>query len=177
MSEFPNPALRSVLARTVATFVPVWLFGTVLALSLAQWGVVAGALEWNRVVAFLGVYSLLVVVLVGVVAGYQYSSTPARIAVGVDGVLGWRGTGAREAVVDLPFSQVRTVVGHSILGYRVEGRARARPSGPVHWLNLTPENAERVAAAWLAWKAREAEPEPPMPGLAAAGALPGGAPP
>jgi hypothetical protein len=167
VSEYPNPALRSILLRTVAPFVPVWLFGTVLALVLAQYGLVGNSLAVPRVADFLLVYSVLVVALVGLVAFYQFQSTPARIALGVDGLLAWRSSAEREGVVDLPFGQLRTVVGRGLFGYRVEGRPAATPQGPIIWLNLTPENAERVAAAWLAWKAREVEPEPAFPGLAA----------
>ncbi|MCI4361538.1 MAG: hypothetical protein L3J91_07510, partial [Thermoplasmata archaeon] len=106
--------------------------------------------------------------LVSLVAYYQYRSTPARIAIGVGGLLAWHGSGERSSVVDLPFPQVRTVVGVGLFGFRIEGRTAAAPSGPIVWLNLTAENAERVAAAWLAWKAREAEPEadPVFPGMA-----------
>ncbi len=168
MSEYPNPALRSILTRTIVPFVPVWLFGTVLALLLAQFGLVGANLALARVEDFLLVYSLLVVALVGLLAYYQYTSTPARIAIGVDGLLAWHGADAIAKVVALPFGQIRTVVGRGLFGYRVEGRPASSPSGPIAWLNLTPENAERVAAAWLAWKARETDSEPPFPGIAAA---------
>jgi hypothetical protein len=171
VSEYPNPALRSVLVRTVVPYVPVWLFGTVLGLLLARLGLAGTALALPRIDDFLLVYSLLVLVLVSVVGFYQYRSTPARIAIGVDGLLAWRGPDAREELVDLPFPQVRTVVGRGLFGFRVEGRTRGSPEGPIVWLNLTPENAERVAAAWLAWKAREAEAEPPFPGLAVGPAM------
>ncbi|MCI4340440.1 MAG: hypothetical protein L3K06_02810 [Thermoplasmata archaeon] len=167
MSEYPNPALRSILLRTIVPFVPVWLFGTVLALLLAQLGLVRSALAVGRVEDFLLVYSTLVVALVGLLAFYQYRSTPGRIAIGVDGLLAWHGSETGASVVALPFEQLRTVVGRGLFGYRVEGRPASAPRGPIAWLNLTPENAERVAAAWLAWKAREAEPEPPFLGIAA----------
>jgi hypothetical protein len=169
VSEYPNPALRSVLLRTIVPYVPVWLFGSVLAILLARAGLVGSALALPRIDDFLLVYSLLVLLLVGVVGFYQYRSTPARIAIGVEGLIAWRGSGDADAAIDLPFPQVRTVVGRGLFGFRVEGRTATAPQGPVVWLNLTPENAERVAAAWLAWRAREAEPEPP-PGGRAAGA-------
>jgi len=167
VSEFPNPALRSILVRTIAPFLPVWLFGTVLALVLARLGVDGISLALPRVDDFLLVYSILVLALVSLVGYYQYQSTPARIAIGVEGLLAWHGHDDRGAVVDLPFPQVRTVVGRGLFGFRVEGRTASAPTGPIVWLNLTPENAERVAAAWLAWKARQAEPDPPFPGIAA----------
>jgi hypothetical protein len=167
VSEYPNPALRSVLVRTVVPYVPVWLFGTVLALALDRIGIVGGALALPRIDDFLLVYSLLVLALVALVGYYQYQSTPARIAIGVEGVLAWRGSDDRGAVMDLPFPQVRTVVGRGLFGFRVEGRPASAPDGPIVWINLTPENAERVAAAWLAWKAREVDSEPPFPGLPA----------
>ena len=167
MPEYANPALRSILVRTTVPFVPVWLFGTVLALLLAQLGLVGSALAVSRIEDFLLVYSVLVIALVALLAYYQYRSTPGRIAIGVDGLLAWHGSETGEGVVALPFDQVRTVVGRGLFGYRVEGRASSAASGPIAWLNLTPENAERVAAAWLAWKAREAEPEAPFLGIAA----------
>jgi len=168
VSEYPNPALRSILLRTTVPFVPIWLLGTVLALLLAQLGLVGASLGLPRVTDFLAVYSVLVIALVGLLAVYQYHSTPEHIAVGVEGLLAWHDRDDRARVVNLPFDQFRTVVGRGLFGYRVEGRAASEPKGPVLWLNLTPENAERVAAAWLAWKAREAEPEPVFPGMAAA---------
>ena len=168
MSEYPNPALRSVLLRTIVPYVPVWLFGTVLALLLARYGLAGTAFVLPRVDDFLLVYSLLVLALVALVGYYQYRSTPARIALGVEGLLAWHGSDPASPVVNLPFPQVRTVVGRGLLGFRVEGRAASAPDGPILWLNLTPENAERVAAAWLAWKSRETESDSPFAGLPAA---------
>jgi hypothetical protein len=168
VSEYPNPALRSVVLRTMVPYVPVWMFGTVLALLLARLGLAGTALALPRLDDFLVVYSVLVLALVALVGYYQYRSTPSRIAIGVEGLLAWHGVGEGADVVDLPYPQVRTVVGRGLFGFRVEGRTASAPDGPIVWLNLTPENAERVAAAWLAWKARETDSETGFPGAATA---------
>jgi hypothetical protein len=156
--DYPNPALRSVLVRTLGPLVPVWLFGLVLAFSLHQLGLVGGSLPVANINFFLAIDSLLVIALMVLLASYQYRSTPGTVRVDVDGVTGWvarrggeqEGAGQRLA---FPYGSVLAVVRGGLFGYRVE--ARPRSSGPVDWLNLTADNAERVGAAWEAWRERE----------------------
>ncbi|HEY6238230.1 MAG TPA: hypothetical protein VIZ68_03485 [Thermoplasmata archaeon] len=161
MPDYPNPALRSVLVRTLGPLVPVWLFGLVLAFSLHQLGLVGGSLPVANIDVFLAIDSLLVIALMALLAFYQYRSTPGTVRVDVDGVTGWvaRRGGEREGAgqrLAFPYANVLAVVRGGLFGYRVE--ARPPSSGAVDWLNLTADNAERVGAAWQAWRERERSP-------------------
>jgi hypothetical protein len=161
VSDYANPAIRSVLLRTLGPIVPVWLFGLVFAFTLSQLGVVGGPLPVANLADFLAVDTLLVVALMTLLAVYQYRSTPTTVRVDVDGVTGWvaRRGGERDGGgqrLAFPYESVHAVVRGGLFGYRVE--ARPRPTGPVDWLNLTAENADRVGAAWAAWRERESLP-------------------
>ena len=158
MPDYPNPAIRGVLARTLGPLVPVWLFALVVAFTLNELGLVGGPLPVANLGDFLAVDTVLVVALMALLAVYQYRSTPGRIRVDVDGVTGWvaRRGGERDAAgqrLAFPYASVHAVVRGGLFGYRVEGRPRT--PGPIDWLNLTAENADRVGAAWAAWRERE----------------------
>ena len=163
MVDSPNPALRTVLLRTLGPLVPVWLFGLVLAFSLDRLGLSGGPLPLPNIELFLLVDSALVIVLMLFLGTYQYRSTPRAVRVDVDGVVGWvpRAGGEREndrQRLMFPYASLRAVVQGSLFGYRVE----ARPPGSrsVDWLNLTAANAALVAAAWDAWRQRQLGGEP-----------------
>lgn len=158
MVDNPNPALRSVLLRTLGPLIPIWLFGLVLAFTLHQLGLTGGPLPVPNIELFLVIDSALVVALMAFLGIYQYRSTPVMVRVDFDGVTGWvpRSGGAREhdrQRLAFPYPTLRAVVEGSLFGYRVEARA-AKGSG-VDWLNLTPSNAALVAAAWEAWRQRQ----------------------
>lgn len=163
MVDSPNPALRSVLLRTLGPLVPVWLFGLVLAFSLDRLGLTGGPVPIPNIELFLLVDSALVVALMVFLASFQYRSTPRTVRVDVDGVVGWvpRAGGPREhdrQRLAFPYASLRAVVQGSLFGYRVE--ARTEGSASVDWLNLTAANAALVAAAWDAWRQRQSVGEP-----------------
>jgi hypothetical protein len=154
MTEYPNPVLRSVLLRTLAPLVPVWLFGCVLALVLNNLGLVAGPVGLPRISDFLVVYSTLVLALLVLLAVYQYRSSPSTIVLEPDGVTGVVPRREGEGRLTFPYTHIRSLAGGDLFGYRVEGRPGEDGSRPLDWINLTPENAERVTAAWAAWRRR-----------------------
>lgn len=161
MTSYPNPALRSVAVRTIGPFLPVWLFGVVLGLLLDRLGP-TGSLGTAEVLAFLGFYTLLSWALVIGLFLRQYQSTPEAVTIDVDGVaaaLHRRGGTAPDGrrTVLFPYRQISSLVGGGLTGWRVEGR----PDGSrrLDWINLTEENAGRVADALESWRRREA-PEP-----------------
>ena len=163
MVDSPNPALRSVLARTLGPLVPVWLFGLVLAFSLDRLGLTGGPLPLPNIELFLVVDSALVIALMTLLASYQYRSTPRTLRVDVDGITGWvpRAGGEREhdrQRLQFPYGSLRAVVRGSLFGYRVEARPEGRST--IDWFNLTAANAALVAAAWDAWLQRQAAVEP-----------------
>jgi hypothetical protein len=160
VQEYPNPVLRGILLRTLAPFLPIWLFGIVLALELRTSSLVPGALGRPQLVDFLLVYSLLVVALMAFLALVQYRSTPRSVAIDVDGIFGrLPGRGAPPEAgagnASIPYTQVRTIAQGGLFGYRVEARSTPDPGAADAWWNLSEENAQRVAAAWLAWRDRE----------------------
>lgn len=159
MAEYPNPVFRSIVARTVGPFVPVWLFGVVVGLFLDRLGL-NGSLPSPEVLGFLAFYTLLVWALVAGLLIRQYQSSPEEVEVDVDGVAGLvhrRGGGTIDDPrrrLFLPFDRISSVAASGIFGARVEGRPSG--AGGVDWLNLTDANAERLREAWRAWKQREA---------------------
>ncbi len=158
MVDCPNPALRGVLMRTLGPLVPVWMGGLVLAFSLDRLGLTGGPLPLPNLQLFLVFDSLLVLALMGVLAVYQYRSTPTQVRVDLDGVTGWvprRGDPRDHDRLKLsfPYPALRSVVQGRLFGYRVA--ARDAGGRPVDWRHLTPSNAALVAAAWQAWRERE----------------------
>ena len=159
MTHYPNPVFRSIVLRTVGPFVPVWLFGVVVGLFLDQLGL-NGSLPHVEVLAFLAFYTLLVWALVAALLIRQYQSSPLEVLVDVDGVVGLVHRGRARAdehgrtALTFPFDQISGVAPAGVFGARVEGRPN--DTRGIDWLNLTPENAERLTVAWQAWKQREA---------------------
>lgn len=165
MTEFPNPVFRSVLLRDLAPFIPVWVFGLLVAVLLDTYGLGGPRLSITRLDAFVAVYSLLVAVLLGVFVYRHYQSSPTRIEIGADYVRGWVPRRASTStppagVVEFPFGRVVGLTGGGFFGARILARdiprenPRRRPRS-FDWLHLTPENAERVGAALRQWRASQ----------------------
>jgi len=157
VTSYPNPVLRSVAVRTLGPFLPVWLAGLVLGLALDQLGP-AGALDHAQVLAFLGFYTLLSWALFIGLFLRQYQSTPQSVRIDVEGVaadLPRRGGSVpgNLRTLTLPYARISTLVGGGLTGWRIEGRPEG--IGRLDWINLTEENAGRVADAMEAWRERE----------------------
>ncbi|MCI4319702.1 MAG: hypothetical protein L3K23_06195 [Thermoplasmata archaeon] len=162
MVEYPNPVVKSVIARDIVPFVPVWLFGVVLAASLDAFRVANGGLPVATFFEFALVYTAVVLGLGFALFYRHFRSCPSRIHVDVEGITGFvpRSAGAPEAPVEVrfPYASFHSITGGGFYGPRVF--ARNVPTGPKgklrRWdfLHLTPENATRVAAAYRAWRER-----------------------
>lgn len=165
MVEYPNPVVRAVIAREVIPFVPVWLFGVVVAASLDTFRVANGGLPVATFFEFAVVYSALVLALGFALFYRHFRSCPSLLRVEVDGITGLvpRSAGAPEKPVEVrfPYASFHSITGGGFYGPRVFARnVSTGPSGKLRrwdFLHLTPENATRVAAAYQAWRARESE--------------------
>jgi hypothetical protein len=161
VTSYPNPALRSVAIRTIGPFVPVWLFGIVFGLLLDRLGP-TGTLDHVQVLAFLSFYTLLSGALVAALLLRQYQSTPSAVDIDVGGIVapvhrrGGTLPDGRRAVT-IPYGGISALVGGGLTGWRIEGRPS--DTGRLDWINLTEENASRVADALDAWRRREAPEE------------------
>jgi hypothetical protein len=165
LTEFPNPVFRSVLLRDVAPFLPVWVFGLLVAVLLDTYGLGGPRLSISRLDSFVAIYSVLVLALLGLFIYRHYQSSPTRIEIGADYVRGWVPRRASDVsgsggMVEFPFPRVVGLSGGGFFGPRVLARdiPRGRSSRSIRtfdWLHLTPENAERVAAALRSWRARQ----------------------
>ncbi len=162
MTSYPNPALRSVALRTLGPFLPVWLSGLVLGLLLDRLGP-TGTLDEVEVIAFLAFYTLLSWAMV---VGLFLRQVPEHA-----GVSGDRRPGDRRSrpssrgtapdgrrLLNIPYGQISALSGGGLTGWRIEGRPEG--AGRLDWINLTEENAGRIADALDSWRRREA-PEPP----------------
>jgi hypothetical protein len=164
VTSYPNPALRSVALRTVGPFIPVWLFGIVFGLLLDRLGP-TGTLDPVEVLAFSAFYTLLSGALVAALFLRQYQSTPEAVEIDVGGIAApshGRSVGAARGAgaISIPYERISSLVGGGLMGWRIEGRRS--DTGRLDWINLTEENAGRVADALDAWRRREA-PEEPVP--------------
>jgi hypothetical protein len=163
MVDYANPVVKAVLARDVIPFVPVWLFGIVIAASLDAFQVDNRGLPVATFFEFAVVYSVVVVALGFGLFYRHFRSCPTSIRVDVDGLTGYvpRAPGSPDSSVPVtfPYSSFHSITGGGFFGPRVIARnLPAGPSGkPRRWdfLHLTPLNASRVAAAFQAWVARE----------------------
>ncbi|MCI4367771.1 MAG: hypothetical protein L3K08_08465 [Thermoplasmata archaeon] len=150
VTERDNEVLGAVLLRDFGPFIPVWLFGVVLAVALDYESVGGSHLVGGGWVAFVPVYSAVVLALV--MAGFlrHYGHCPSRIEIGERGVRGFgprRGVDGSARTVNLDFSNVFAVHEGGLFGPRVEAR---RPGGGWEWFFLTPRNALDVRDAWRA---------------------------
>jgi hypothetical protein len=163
MVDYPNPVVKSVLARDVIPFVPVWLFGVVIAAVLDAFRVDNRGLPVATFFEFAVVYSGVVLALGFGLFYRHFRSCPATIRIDVDGLTGYvhraSGTPEKAVPVTFPYSSFHSITGGGFFGPRVVARnVPGGPNGkPRRWdfLHLTPENAARVAAAYQAWVARE----------------------
>ncbi len=149
--------------RTVGPFIPVWLFGVVFGLLLDRLGP-TGTLDNVQVLAFLSFYTLLSGALVAALFLRQYQSSPEAVEIDTSGVLApvhRRPADPQDGrrLLRFPYERISTVVGGGLTGWRIEGRPA--DSGRLDWINLTEENAGRVADAIDAWRQREAPEEVP----------------
>ena len=150
MTPYPNPVFRGVAVRVVAPFVPVWLFGLVLALTLNQVGLSeSGAYGLGL---FAATFSVLVAALIAALVLWERRHAPAAIDLDVEHV-GPLGASER----DLPFGQITAIREGGFFGARVEaGRSAGISGSGLRWIYLTRDNAERLALAIAAWREREA---------------------
>jgi hypothetical protein len=155
--EHPNRVLPTLLVRDLLPFLPVWLFGVVLAVTLDSSGLVGPRLPLGDIDHFAGYYSLLVAAMGSVNLLRHYRSAPRGISVSADGV-GLTFSGARGDVGPelLPFERVHAVYLSGFFGPHLEsvGAGAGTRSMP-----LTAENARSVASAWTRW--RETRPNEP----------------
>jgi hypothetical protein len=150
MTEVENEVLGAVLLRDFGPFIPVWLFGVVLATALDYASVGGSHLVGGGWVAFVPLYSVMVLVLV--MAGFlrHYNHCPPRIEVQAQAVRAFgprRGSDGSARTVELSFVDVFAVHEGGLFGPRVEAR---RPGGGWDWFFLTPANAQVVREAWRA---------------------------
>ncbi len=154
MPSYPNPVYRSVLARTAAPFVPVWLFGFVLALTLGRLGLAttgATGLE-----GFALAFSVVVLGLFGVLAGWERRRAPRAVDLDVDRI-----SGTAPGAGSIDFGAITAIRAGGFYGCRVEARVPSGPDGTARrldWLYLTRDNAERLSLAVAAWRERESAP-------------------
>ncbi|MCI4349915.1 MAG: hypothetical protein L3K15_00130 [Thermoplasmata archaeon] len=163
MVEYPNPVVKSVLARDVIPFVPVWLFGIVIAAVLDAFRVDNQGLPVATFFEFAVVYSAVVLALGFGLFYRHFRSCPATIKIDVDGLTGYvprsSGTPEKSVPVTFPYSSFHSITGGGFFGPRVVARnvEEGTDGKPRRWdfLHLTSANAARVAAAYRAWMARE----------------------
>jgi hypothetical protein len=145
--------LRRLLVSDLAPFIPVWLFGVVLAASLDYFGLVGQRLPLGDLDDFAGYYSLLVGAMATVNLLRHYRSAPRAIALDADGLRATFPTfAASRPDFVIPFGQIRAVYLSGFFGPHLE----AIPTG-ARWMSmpLSSENAHAVAAAWTDWRGRE----------------------
>ncbi|MCI4367959.1 MAG: hypothetical protein L3K09_00110 [Thermoplasmata archaeon] len=155
--EFPNPVVRTVLVRDVGPFVPVWLFGVVLAVSLDRLGLGVAPLPLGNLAAFTGAYTTLVFGLVGVRFYWDRLNCPRAISLDGDQVVGLAGSPSASGPKRIPFGSIHAISVGGLFAPRLDARP-AQPDGRSHrWevLFLTRENAVRVRDAWEEWVRRE----------------------
>ncbi len=151
MPAYPNPVYRSVLARLAAPFVPVWLFGLVLAVTLGRLGLATtdpSGLDW-----FVLAFSAVVLLLIGVLAASERRRAPGTVDLDVDRI-----SGAGPGAGTIDFGTITAIRGGGFYGCRVEARIpEGRGTDPrrLDWLYLTRDNAERLSLAVAAWRERE----------------------
>ena len=150
MVEFDNPVARSVFLRFVGPLVPVWLVGATLVIVLDRFSLGGPSLTDRDLGLLLGLYSIFVAALVSVLYYHEYRRSPSRIALSVDAVSGEFGGAARPAM-EFTYGSILRILPPSFFPARVEARS---VTGAVAWMNLTAENALRLAEAWGAWAER-----------------------
>lgn len=150
MVEFDNPVARSVFLRFVGPLVPVWLVGATLVIVLDRFSLGGPTLSDRDLGLLLAIYSLLVAGLVSALYYHEYRRSPGRIALTVDAVSG-EFPGRPRPAVEFTYGSILRILPPSYFPARVEARSGA---GTIAWMNLTEENALRVAEAWGAWHER-----------------------
>lgn len=150
MVEFDNPVAQSVFLRFLGPLVPVWLVGATLVIVLDRFSLGGPSLSDRDLGLLLAVYSVFVAALVSALYYHEYRRSPRRIALTVDAVSGEFGAGARPAV-EFTYGSILRIIPPSYFPARVEARS---VTGGIAWMNLTEQNALRLAEAWGAWSER-----------------------
>ena len=150
--EFDNPVTSAIFLRFAGPLIPVWLGGAVLVLVLDQYSVGGGPLSTPDLGLLLVLYSLMVGGLVSLLFYREWSRSPVRVELSYEGVQGrFRGSATRDQTFD--YARILRVSPPGYFTARVEARSEGGAS--VDWMNLTSENALRLAEAWGAWRERD----------------------
>ncbi len=152
MVEFDNPVSRAIFVRFVGPLVPVWLAGAALMFLLNRLTVEGPPLTAPATGLLLGIYSILVAALVSLLYYREWGHSPVRLELSVDGVSG-RFLRSRRPEVSFSYGRILRIQPPGYFVPRVE--ARSEGGGSVEWINLTEENALRLAEAWGAWRERD----------------------
>ncbi|MCI4337165.1 MAG: hypothetical protein L3K17_08275 [Thermoplasmata archaeon] len=151
MVEFDNHVTRSIFLRFVGPLFPVWLFGAVFVILLDRLSLGGPSLNDRDLGLLLGIYSILVSGLVSVLYYAEWRRSPTRVTLSFEGVSGQVGGGTRPPII-FPYNSIVRVHPPGFFTARVEAKPEGRP---IDWMNLTPENALRLAEAWSAWRERQ----------------------
>ena len=151
MVEFENPVSGAVFLRLAGPLIPVWLGGATLVLILDRYSVGGSSLSASGLGVLLLVYSVMVAVLVSALYYREWSRSPNRVELSVEGVSG-KFPGRAERPTQFDYARILRIQRPGYFTARVE--ARSEGGAAVEWMNLTSENALRLAEAWGAWRER-----------------------
>ncbi|MCI4330391.1 MAG: hypothetical protein L3K19_00890 [Thermoplasmata archaeon] len=153
--ERSNPVLPALLLRDLLPFLPVWVFGVVLAVSLDDLHLVGPRLPLGTIDQFAVYYTVLAAGMAAINLLRHYRSAPRSIAIGRDGLeLSFGSANSSTPRRSVPFERVRAVYLSGFFGPHLDA---APVDGGWMSMPLTPENAHAVATAWTAWRT----PSPP----------------
>ncbi len=137
--------------RFVGPLFPVWMVGAALILFLDRLSVEGAPLGSTQLGLLLVVYSVLMGGLVSLLYYHEWAHSPGRVELSVDGIAGhFEGAPRRDRLFD--YARILRILPPGYFSSRVE--ARSEGGIRVDWLNLTEENALRLAEAWAAWRER-----------------------
>ncbi len=152
MVEFENPVGQKVFLRFVGPLFPVWMVGAALILFLDRLSVEGHPLGPLDLAVLLVVYSLLMGGLVSLLYYHEWGHSPSRMELSSAGVAGhFEGSQRRDREFD--YERILRILPEGYFTPRVEARSIGGTS--IDWMNLTEENALRLAEAWAAWRERD----------------------
>lgn len=151
MVEFENPVSGAVFLRFAGPLIPVWLVGAVFVLVLDRFSVGGGQLPAIDLGLLLAIYSIMVAGLVSALFYREWRRSPTRVELSFEGVTG-RFPSHRSPEGRFDYPRIVRIQRPGYFTARVEARTEGGSS--VEWMNLTRENALRVAEAWDAWRER-----------------------